>query len=249
MRGKNASRGKQRKTAPTPDELCIAELKRRLETEPNLTGAKGPARFLDIGIAEFAVSAPHVVLDLLEGDPPSDDEVAVRARAMRCSIEDARQTLVLRLNLVRLRAEWAAGLVQPALSAFSQTFQDVITSPSPIRDRVILEFVSRVDQFREPRADWDPVLAMSLLRSVPSFRESLEATLSYLDALTGAGEAEAAAMMLSELIGGWKNWPQLDRWSLTDRAGRLPPPERERVLTLLKDTKEPDFDLPPGDSL
>lgn len=72
------------------------------------------------------------------------------------------------------------------------------------------------------REGWTPTFSLALLRSASgALSNSLQAALSLIDALTGAGEHQAAALVLGQLIAGRAAFPTLHRGQLVSRLERI----------------------------
>ena len=170
-------------------------------------------RLLDLGIGEFATRLPAVVLSMLDAAQPiSVDDAKVKAGASKTSWQDFKATLELQLRLVRARAHWEDGDPQRA----AEQFRQISASASSRRAELILEAAALCE-------GWTPAFSLALLRSASgALSNSLEAALSLIDALTGSGEHQAAALVLSQLIAGWAAFPTLDRGQLVTRVERLP---------------------------
>lgn len=175
--------------------------------------AASQLRLLDLGIGEFATRIPEVVLAMLDAAQPiSVDDAKVKAGASKTSWQDLKATLELQLRLVRARAHWEDGDPQRAAEQFKQ----ISASASSRRAELILEAAAL-------REGWTPTFSLALLRSASgALSNSLEAALSLIDALTGAGEHQAAALVLGQLIAGWASFPTLDRGQLVTRFERIP---------------------------
>lgn len=198
--------------------VAFEELQARLRDLPNPLGAAGQMRLLDAGIDELAAKIPEVVLQLLEeAEPISVADATARAGASGKTWQDLKATLELRIKLIRARALWerddkeVAGLELKQISA----------SASSRRAELILEGASR------QRPSWSPTFSLALLRSSSgALANSLAAALALVDALTGAGEKAAAALVLGQVIAGWALWPTLERATLEALIGRLDEDQR-----------------------
>jgi hypothetical protein len=200
------------------------ELQARIAELPNRLGAAGQARLLDVGVHAYVLKIPDVVLQLLEqAEPISVADATARATATGKTWQDTKATLELQLRLIRARALWEHGDTEGAGLELTQ----ITHSPSSRRAELILAAASRVDAEGNLRADWSPTFSLALLRSASAaFTNSLPAALSLVDAMTGAGEQAAAAMVLGQVIAGLSLWPDLDRASLADRIARLDAEQR-----------------------
>lgn len=187
------------------------ELQARIAAHPG--SAASQVRLLDLGIGEFATGLPEVVLSMLDAAQPiSVDDAKLKAGASKTSWQDFKATLELQVRLVRARADWEAGHPQRAAEQFKQ----ISASASSRRAELILDAAAL-------REGWTPTFSLALLRSASgALANSLEAALSLIDALTGSGEHQAAAMVLGQLIAGWAAFPTLDRGQLVTRVERLP---------------------------
>ncbi|MDP2271402.1 MAG: hypothetical protein Q8N23_20040 [Archangium sp.] len=202
-------------------------LQARVASHPGSVASQ--LRLLDLGIGEFATRLPAVVLSMLDAAQPiSVDDAKLKAGASKTSWQDFKATLELQLRLVRARAHWEDGDPQRAAEQFKQ----ISASASSRRAELILEAAALCE-------GWTPAFSLALLRSASgALSNSLEAALSLIDALTGSGEHQAAALVLSQLIAGWAAFPTLDRGQLVTRVERLPVESRaglNRDLDLIKD--------------
>lgn len=187
----------------------VEELEARLKDRPNPGKAVGALRLLDVGIAEFAPRIPKEVLKLLETAEPIS-VAAATARAAGRPWQDVKATLELQLRLVRARAAWEAGKTDLAHAELKQ----VAASASSRRIEVILEAAART------APNWSPTFSLALLRAAAtSLASSLDAALALVDAMTGAGEQAAAALILGQLIAGGG----IPRAALQERVERLDP--------------------------
>jgi len=200
------------------------ELQARLNDLPNPHKVAGQLRLLDVGIADFAVRIPEVVVHLLdEAEPISVADATARAGAAGKTWQDTKATLDLQVRLVRARAHWERGDTTAAAAELTQ----ITASPSSRRAELILDAAARIDSQGQLRPAWSPTFSLALLRSAAgAFTNSLPAALSLVDAMTGAGEQAAAAMVLGQVIAGWELWPTLERASLAERIERLPADQR-----------------------
>lgn len=191
--------------------IAYEALQARIAAHPG--AAASQLRLLDLGIGEFAPRLPEVVLSMLDAAQPiSVDDAKVKAGASKTSWQDHKATLELQLRLVRARAHWEDGDQQSAAEQFKQ----ISASPSSRRAELILQAAAL-------REGWTPTFSLALLRSASgALSTSLEAALSLIDALTGSGEHQAAALVLGQLIAGWAAFPTLDRGQLLTRLERLP---------------------------
>lgn len=187
------------------------ELQARIAAHPG--SAASQVRLIDLGIGEFATRLPEVVLSMLDAAQPiSVDDARLKAGASKTSWQDFKATLELQVRLVRARAHWENGDPKRAAEQFKQ----ISASASSRRAELILEASAL-------REGWTPTFSLALLRSASgALANSLEAALSLIDALTGSGEHQAAAMVLGQLIAGWAAFPTLDRGQLVTRIERLP---------------------------
>ena len=187
------------------------ELQARIAAHPG--SAASQVRLIDLGIGEFATRLPEVVLSMLDAAQPiSVDDARLKAGASKTSWQDFKATLELQVRLVRARAHWENGDPKRAAEQFKQ----ISASASSRRAELILEASAL-------REGWTPTFSLALLRSASgALANSLEAALSLIDALTGSGEHQAAAMVLGQLTAGWAAFPTLDRGQLVTRIERLP---------------------------
>ena len=187
------------------------ELQARIAAHPG--AAESQVRLLDLGIAAFAPRLPEVVLSMLDAAQPiSVDDAKLKAGASKTSWQDFKATLELQVRLVRAHAHWEDG--HPLRAA--EQFKQISASASSRRAELLLEAAAL-------REGWTPAFSLALLRSASgALANSLEAALSLIDALTGSGEHQAAAMVLGQLIAGSAAFPTLDRGQLVARIERLP---------------------------
>ena len=148
-----------------------------------------------------------------------------RQDAVKAPVEkDHKATLELQVRLVRARAHWEDGDPRSAAEQFKQ----ISASASSRRAELILEAAAL-------REGWTPTFSLALLRSASgALSNSLEAALSLIDALTGSGEHQAAALVLGQLIAGWAAFPTLDRGQLVTRLERLPVEHRAGLEAQLR---------------
>ncbi len=206
-----------------------AELEARLKDRPNPTHLAGQLRLLDVGIADFVTRIPEVVFFLLDEAAPIDVASATaRAASAGISWQDMKATLELSVRLIRARACWEASDPEAANAELKQ----VSASPSSRRNELILETASRT------RPDWSPGFSLALLRSAArSLSNSMPAALCLVDAMTGTGELQAAALILGQLIAAWSPSAGITLEDLSDRIQRLEPalrPPLEAQLQVLQ---------------
>lgn len=201
------------------------ELQGRLKNLPNVGKAAGQARLLDVHVSDFTPQIPEVVLELLdEAAPISVADANARAGAAGKSWQDVKATLELQVRLIRARALWERGSEKAAALELVQ----VSHSASSRRAELILGAAARNDT-------WSAGFSLALLRSASgALANSLPAALALVDAMTGAGEQPAAALVLGQIVAGLSLWPDLDRTQITERIERLDPalrPPLEAQLT------------------
>lgn len=198
---------------------------------PNPNGVAGQLRLLDVGIAEYATKIPEVVAWMLEeADPIDVASATARAKPTGKSWQDMKATLELTVRLIRARALWEAQKIEDANAELKQ----ISASASSRRIELILEAAARTDASGAVRPEWSAGFSLALLRSSSgAMASSIPAALSLIDAMIGSGEAQAAAMILGQLVAGWSGWPTVTRESLADRIGRLDPELGAPIAALL----------------
>ncbi len=173
---------------------------------------KTQLQLLDLGLGGLAVRMPEVVLEAIDAAAPvSVAEATERAKAGPKPWQDVKATLELQLRLVRARAAWEAEDAERAQAELKQ----IAASASSRRIELVLGAASRANP------DWSAPFSLALLRAAAgSLASSKDAALSLVDAMTGAGEQTAAAMILGQLIAGGG----LDRAQLAERVARIADP-------------------------
>ena len=202
------------------EKLAVfADLEARLAERPNPSHAVGQLRLLDVGVGDFALQIPEVVLHLLdEAEPIAVAAATERAKGAGLSWQDMKATLELAVRLVRARAAWEAGDTERANAELKQ----VSASAASRRNELIVEAATRTGANGEPRADWNAGFALALLRAAArSLVNSMPAALSLVDALIGTGEMQAASLILGQLVAVAKDTPGLSAEALLERIGRL----------------------------
>jgi hypothetical protein len=198
--------------------VAFEELQGRLQNLPNVGEGVGQVRLLDIHLADFVAQIPEVVIELLDdAEPISVADATARAGASGKSWQDVKATLELQVRLIRARALWERDRQKAAALELVQ----ISHSPSSRRAELILEAAARTE------AGWSAGFSLALLRSASgALANSLPAALALVDAMTGAGEQPAAALVLGQIIAGLSSWPDLDRTRIAERIERLAPEHR-----------------------